>query len=210
MPFLPIFPLKLVTYPNEEVNLHIFEDRYKQLINECFEEQKTFGMPVFINGKVMDYGTELQLVAIRKTYPDGRMDISCEGKRIFKITEMYQSLPNKMYSGADVEFQTFDKQGDFVKNMNILEKMLELYELLKINKKVPDDPARLQMFDIAHHIGFSIHQEYQILTLKTELERQDMVQDHLTNLIPMIEEMERLRERVRMNGHFKNIIPPKF
>ena len=210
MPFLPIFPLKLVPYPDETVNLHIFEDRYKQLINECFDEQKTFGMPVFINGKIMDYGTELELVAIRKTYPDGRMDISCEGKRIFKVNELHHTIPNKTYSGADVTFIQSDTQGDFVKNMNILEKVLDLYGLLKINKTIPEDPARVQMFEIAHHIGFSINQEYQLLTLATELERQEMVLDHLTSLIPTIEEMERLRERVRLNGHFKNILPPKF
>ncbi|MGB0864613.1 MAG: LON peptidase substrate-binding domain-containing protein [Saprospiraceae bacterium] len=208
--FIPIFPLKLVTYPNEKVNLHIFEERYQQLINECFDEQKTFGMPVFMNNKIMDFGTELELVAIRKTYPDGRMDISCKGIRTFKIEEIYNPIPDKLYAGADVFLNKNQAKGDLLKNLEIIERLGELYQLLKINRPVPQDSSNLRMFDIGHHIGLSINQEYQLLTLDTEIERQDMVLNHVINMIPMIEEMERLRERVKLNGHFKNIIPPNF
>ncbi|MEO1628994.1 MAG: LON peptidase substrate-binding domain-containing protein, partial [Bacteroidota bacterium] len=45
----PLFPLKLVVYPGEQLNLHIFEPRYKQLIRECEQNKVTFGIPAFIN-----------------------------------------------------------------------------------------------------------------------------------------------------------------
>jgi hypothetical protein len=208
--FIPIFPLKLVTYPNEKVNLHVFEDRYKQLINECFEENKTFGIPVFMNGKVREYGTELELEAIRKTYEDGRMDVTTRGVRIYKIEKLYNPAPGKLYSAADVDFINNDTKSDFVTSLSIIERLEEMYQLLKIKREIPTDPYSLYSFDIGHHVGFSINQEYQLMTLKTEAERQAMILEHLTNIIPMIEEMERLRERVKLNGHFKNILPPDF
>ncbi len=208
--FIPIFPLKLVTYPNEQVNLHVFEDRYKQLINECFEQQKTFGIPVFANGKIKHYGTELEIEAIRKTYEDGRMDVTARGKRVFKVQKIYNPFPSKLYAAADVEMIENDKKADFVTSLSIIEKLEEMYELLKIKREIPNDPYSLYSFDIGHHVGFSINQEYKLKTIEKEADRQAMNLTHITNIIPMIEETERLRERVKLNGHFKNILPPDF
>jgi hypothetical protein len=61
---------------------------------------------------------------------------------------------------------------------------------------------------MAHHVGFSIEQEYKFLTIGDEIDRQEFMINHLENLIPIVKDMERLRKRVEMNGHFKNIIPP--
>ena len=60
--FLPLFPLKLVAFPGEELNLHIFEPRYKQLIRECEQNGTTFGIPTFLDNKVLDFGTEIELI----------------------------------------------------------------------------------------------------------------------------------------------------
>ena len=54
--FLPLFPLKLVAFPGEELNLHIFEPRYKQLIREFEQNGTTFGIPTFLDNKVLDFG----------------------------------------------------------------------------------------------------------------------------------------------------------
>ncbi len=207
--FIPIFPLKLVTYPNEKVSLHVFEDRYKELMNDCFEQGMTFGIPVHINGKIMKYGTELELESIQKTYEDGRMDVVCRGKRTFKIAEIFKNAPDKLYSGADVIFVKEDKRGDYMKALTILDKLEYMYKMLKSKRTVPSDPGQLYSFDIGHHVGFSVNQEYQLLSLETEGKRLHMILKHLEHLIPMVEETERLREKASLNGHFKNIIPPE-
>ena len=66
--FLPLFPLKLVVYPGEQLNLHIFEPRYKQLIREAEHNGTTFGIPAFIEENVMDIGTEIKLLSIEKRH----------------------------------------------------------------------------------------------------------------------------------------------
>jgi len=207
---IPIFPLKLVTFPGEKVNLHVFEDRYKQLINECFEENRTFAIPVFMNDKIRKHGTELELESIRKTYEDGRMDVTTRGARVCKINEVFNPYSDKLYGAAEVEFIETDRKADFVTSLSIIEKLEEMYHLLKIKREIPTDAYSLHSFDIGHHVGFSINQEFQLLTLETEGERQAMILEHLSSLVPMIEEMERLRERVKLNGHYKNILPPDF
>ena len=81
--FIPIFPLNVVLYPGETLNLHIFEPRYKELIKECFENKKPFGIPAVINGHVAEYGTLVFIKEIVKEYDNEEMDIVTEGSIVF-------------------------------------------------------------------------------------------------------------------------------
>lgn len=208
---IPIFPLKLVVFPGERVNLHIFEERYKQLIGDCAAEGMGFGMPIHLQGKLMDVGTELALVAIRKRYEDGRLDITCEGRRRFKLLAVDNPMADKWYAGAAVEWLPEDQTPpDLAHNAEILAGVKRLFGLLRIDKALPTDPADLQMYDLGHLVGLSVQQEYHLLTLDTEAARQRFVLEHLTALIPTLIEMEQLKERVQLNGHFKHLLPPKF
>ena len=65
--FIPIFPLEIVVFPGEQLNLHIFEPRYKQLITECFEKKKPFGIPAVIDNKLKEFGTLISIKEICKT-----------------------------------------------------------------------------------------------------------------------------------------------
>jgi len=206
--FLPLFPLKLVAFPGEELNLHIFEPRYKQLIREADQNGTTFGLPAFLDNKVMDFGTEIELIKIIKKGSDGSMDIKTRGLGVFKIHEYYSFISDKLYSGGDIERVSGNENGDPLLYSKILKMTEQLYEYLSIKKDIPKDRSDFSTFEIAHHVGFSIEQEYQFLTIQNELQRQEFMFDHLENLIPIVKDMERLRKRVEMNGHFKNIIPP--
>ncbi len=205
---LPMFPLQLVVFPGENLNLHIFEPRYKQLVKECEEEGITFGIPAYIDGKVMVVGTEIKLLSIEKRYSNGEMDIKTQGVGLFSIKEFYRTAPKKLYSAADIKHLPHDTEGDVVANTQILELVEELFSLMNIKKSVPSDPAAFVTYDLAHHVGFSLEQEYQFLCVTDERSRQEFMRMHLEKLIPIVKEMENLRKRAEMNGHFKNIIPP--
>ena len=81
-------------------------------------------------------------------------------------------------------------------------------QLDKIDKKLPRAAHTFRIYDIAHFIGLSIDQEYALLTLPTELERQEFTLKHLKKLIPVVENMENSKKRARLNGHFREVIPP--
>jgi uncharacterized protein len=203
--FIPIFPLGIVVYPGEQLNLHIFEPRYKQLIKECFETKKPFGIPSVIDNKVNDTGTLVKLLEITTVYDDGKMDIKTEGLEVFTILEVIKELPEKLYSGAIVNYPANIESGNRALMQNIIIAIRELHKLLKISKEFKKRDEELWSYDVAHHAGLSLAEEYELLQLLHELQRQEYLKRHLKKVIPVIAEMETLKERVQLNGHFKNL-----
>ena len=205
---LPLFPLQLVVYPGERLPLHIFEKRYQQLITDCEEGGMSFGIPTYINKRI-EYGTEVTLEKVVKRYPGGESDVICVGKRIFRVTEFYQQYPGKLYAGGEVEFlddndgSAKDLQEELLKNIAIL-----YVELTIDNPPVFDIP--FVSYQVAHKVGLALHQEYHMLKLRSELERLNYLIGHLKITIPVVREMNRAKEVIKMNGHFKNFDPLDF
>ena len=206
--FIPLFPLSLVVFPGEALNLHIFEPRYRQLIRECEDNKITFGIPAYINDKLMDFGTEIRLKNIQKIDAEGKMDVETEGIGIFKIHTFYQEVPNKLYSGANIERMVDESKGNSDTARRILMAAEELFDLLSIKKTLPEDISNFSSYELAHHVGFSLDQEYKFLCIPTEMERQKFMLAHLEGFIPIVKETERLRKKASMNGHFKRVISP--
>lgn len=203
--FIPIFPLGLVVYPGEPLNLHIFEPRYKQLISECFEQKKPFGIPAVVDNHMQDYGTLVEITELTKAYDNGEMDIKTRGIQVFRILEVIKSVPEKLYSGAIVNYPDNSDQGNIDLMRKVMVGIRELHRLLNVNKDFPKSDEDLKTYDVAHHIGLSLKEEYEILNLTDELHRQEYLKRHLAKVIPMVAEMENLKEKIRMNGHFKNL-----
>lgn len=206
--FIPLFPLKMVVYPGEFLNLHIFEPRYKQLIRECDENGISFGIPAVLEESVMEVGTEMELLEITKLYDSGEMDIKTKGIGLFKIQNFHELVKNKLYSGADIHRVKLEIKIDAKINVDIIESLDQLFELLKIEKSSELDPEVMLSYDIAHQLGFSLDQEYEFLNIFTEIDRQKYVLEHLKKTIPILTDMEKLKAKSRMNGHFKRAIPP--
>lgn len=208
MKFLPMFPLELVAYPAEQVNLHIYEPRYKQLVEECHENESTFGLLPYINEEHKEYGTIMRVKEIVKTYEDGKMDITTEGTGIFRMIEFVKKVPNKLYSGGIISrVDVINDSISTLLNKNIT-LMKELFDIMRIESRSILNKKNLLSFDIAHHVGFSITQEYELLGVKRESVRLKLILEHLKRVIPVIREAELLKEKIKLNGHFKNIQPP--
>ncbi len=206
---LPLFPLQIVVFPGEQLNLHIFEPRYQQLIKECEQEGITFGIPAYINGKMRDIGTQIRLEIVEKRYPSGEMDIKTRGIGLFGIKEFFNPLPQKLYSAAQVELIEFQTNESYTKNEQILRYIRELFGMLEIDKELPADASTFKTYDWAHQVGFSLEQEYDLLCLVDARERQDFMLKHLAQLLPAVKNMEEIRQKAQMNGHFRNILPPE-
>lgn len=180
------------------------------MIGECEETGQTFGIPAFIDNKVMEIGTEMKLVAIERRHPDGKLDIRTEGIGIFKILDFQPKSPGKLYAGSEIERLDYTTNSDWMLNEQILELTKDLFVLLNIRKELPETTQGFISFDLGHQVGFNIEQEYDFLRIAEEQERQLYMKTHLEKLIPIVREMENLRKRAQMNGHFKDILPPKF
>ncbi len=203
--FIPIFPLGIVVYPGESLNLHIFEPRYKQLINECHKEKKLFGIPAIINTHLQDFGTLAKVMEIIKVHENGEMDIKTEGEKVFRILEVIKEIPDKLYCGAIVNYPTNQQRGNTAFMQLIISSIRELHRLLNISKDFKKADEEITAYDVAHHVGLSLQEEYELLNLMDERQRMEYLKRHLTKVMPMVAEMERLKEKIKLNGHFKNM-----
>ena len=204
--FVPIFPLGIVVYPGEQLNLHIFEPRYKQLISECVAENKLFGIPTVLENKLGEWGTLVRIKNVSKLYDNGEMDIETEGISVFKVLEVVKSIPDKLYSGAIVHYpQNMEGKGNAEVMQKLISSIRDLHKLLKLDKAFKKPDHLLVSYDIAHHAGLSLQEEYELLGLLHELQRQEYLKRHLAKVLPVLAEMEQLKEKVKLNGHFKNL-----
>lgn len=203
--FIPIFPLSIVVYPGEKLNLHIFEPRYKQLIQECAASKKPFGIPAVLNNHLADMGTLVEISEISKQYEDGQMDIRTEGIQVFKILEVIKELPDKLYSGAIVTYPENNTRGSSAKMKTIIEGIRKIHQSLGVTKEFPRPDELLNSYDVAHHAGLSLEEEYRLLEYLTEIHRQEFLKRHLAKVLPVMEKMDSLKGKIKLNGHFKNL-----
>ena len=206
--FLPYFPLKLVAFPGEQLNLHVFEPRYKQLINECVDQGKSFGIPVF-NKSIMQFGSEMEIEEVVKVYTTGEMDIITRCVQAFELISFEEQVPDKLYAGGVVKpiENIFDGSNEQWSRLKVLAK--ELVGVLKMDNELDVD-LMADSFQLAHKLGLSLEQEYDMLQMPSESQRQKYMINHLERALPLITEMENAKERIRMNGHFQHHDPLNF
>lgn len=203
--FIPIFPLGIVVYPGEALNLHIFEPKYKQLIQDCFEQKKPFGIPTVLNKKLAEMGTTVLVKEIYKTYEDGQLDIKTEGQDAFKILELVKELPDKLYSGAIVSYSKVSMLGSAPLMKKVLAGIRNIHVGLQLTKDFKKPDEELLSYDVAHHAGMDLQDEYYLLELEEELHRQEFLHRHTKKMAKMLKEMEALKTKISLNGHFKNL-----
>lgn len=207
--FIPVFPLSVVVYPDETLNLHIFEKRYIQMINECIEQKKPFGIPVVLNNNLMEFGTLMEIVEVVKSYEWGGLDIRTKGKVVFRILEFVKQLPEKLFSGAIVNYpeNQIIKINPDLSDL-IIEEVRKMYQLLGFDDRFNLKQTQWCSYDIAHKTGLSQEQEYELLQLFNETLRLEYLRRHLKKLQPVIKELSLLKDRIQLNGHFRNLSSP--
>ncbi len=205
---LPLFPLQSVFFPGEKVPLHIFEERYKQLITDCRDEAMSFGTPVYIDN-TLSYGTELELEEIITSYDNGTLDVMCVARRAFKMITFDNRMGDKLYAGGVVAFLDNIEDGLLEQKEEIIGLIGELYSLMNVPfAGIPI--TDYNSYTLAHKIGLSLAQEHQLLQLQYEKERFSFIKAHLTTTITVLKQVSRTKEIIELNGHFKNFDPLDF
>jgi len=205
MSYLPQFPLSIVVFPGEELNLHIFEDRYKELIQDCHKNNQLFGIPSAQSDRRLRTGTSVRIKEISKVYPDGKMDIMTLGEEVYNIVNFDNKMEGKTYPGAEVMFISQDDDSDFGMNEQIIERVEKLYDLMNIRPSGNLNPKTFRVCHLVHKIGLTYQQEFNLRDFIFESERQMYVINHLDKLIPEVERVESMRHKIKLNGHFKDL-----
>lgn len=208
---LALFPLQSVVFPGENLRLHIFETRYKQLIEDCETTGITFGIPTVIDSK-MEYGTEMELIRIVENYSSGSKDIICKGLRVFRIKKFNQEKSGKIYANGQVEFLDDIEATDDTHKLQqeqFLALLAELYKQLEVPPPITDLSC-FTSYTFAHKMGLSQHQEYTLLKIPSENMRLEFLINHLQITIPIIQEMNHTKFVIELNGQFKKYDPLDF
>lgn len=207
--YLRLFPLNWVIFPGEEVNLHIFEPRYLQLISECETTQEPFGIPFYDSG-LQKFGTLLELTKIKKRYPEGKMDITAIGIEPFEILTFNTLTEGKLYPGGIIKTIPITFNYD-EKEAILLQVLIEkFFKLLGVRPKIPIEHLEKLSFLFGHKIGLSQKKEVELLLMQDESTRQQFLIEHLEEMIPNMEQLEVARHRIKLNGHFKEFDPLNF
>ena len=178
---IALFPINLSVLPYEKVNLHIFEDRYKKLINRSLGENKTFGI-VYIKNKVMSkIGTVVKINEIYKKYDDGRFDLSVKGLERFKILKSYKEheLWNAKIRILDESYEDIDKN---YFNL-VLDKYLRLILSSKLNNNISQYMNKTTSFDFTKDVILPNSLKQDFLELENEQKRMNYIDIFLDSLL---------------------------
>ena len=178
---IALFPINLSVLPYEKVNLHIFEDRYKKLINRSLGQNKTFGI-VYTKNKVMSkIGTLVEINEIYKKYDDGRFDLSVKGLERFKILKSYKEheLWNAKIRILDESYEDIDKN---YFNL-VLDKYLRLILSSKLNNNISQYMNKKTSFDFTKDVILPNSLKQDFLELENEQKRMNYIDIFLDSLL---------------------------
>ncbi|MFQ5895193.1 MAG: LON peptidase substrate-binding domain-containing protein [Nitrospinota bacterium] len=197
---LPLFPLEVVLFPHALLPLHIFEERYKQMIGECLKGGGPFGVVLCRGGERHEVGCSAEVSRLLRRFPDGRMNILTEGGRRFRLERPVEGTP---YLRGEVEF--FDDLPE-LPDPELVRKAGALYrEVLRrsglptpTNAPFLDNPARLS-FAIAANSTLSLEEKQGILEMRSPTRRLERLtawlEEHLRGVV-----LAERRQRARKNG----------
>lgn len=200
---LPLFPLNTVLFPYASIQLHVFEERYRDMIRACLQEDRPFGVVLIRSGSEVGGPADPYLVGTAcrieqvKTYEDGRMDVYVVGERRFRIRDMDDARPYLVgYVEPVIEHEIDDSQ----RADELLSRARSEFEMLirrqierdEVSVKVvfPPDPVVFS-FTIANMLQMENIQKQRLLETTDTLER---VEDLLPILERNIYELESLDE----------------
>jgi len=167
----------------------------------------SFGVAVYID-ELTQFGTEVELVEVFKTYDDGKLDIRTKAVRPFEILTFDNPMVNKLYAGGEVRYLENDPK---VNEVVYSEFMFYLEEMMRLlNYEVDLSAFTVSSFTFAHVVGLKIEEEFELLLITNEEERQNYLINHFKKMIPIMKDVEHAKEKIKMNGHFKNLDPLNF
>lgn len=209
MTYYPMFPLNLVVFPSEKLNLHIFEPRYRQLIEDLNPlEDPLFGIPLYTD-HLMEYGTLVRLEKVVRKYDDGRYDISTSGQKIFRLLNFENPAKHKLYAAGEIEMVEGIEDGEESLRQQLYEKIQQLLKIISAEQTF-NLVESLNSYDLAHLTGMNLMEKYALLRIKSEKQRQLYLINHLEQVLPVLHQIEDVKKRISLNGHFKNFDPMNF
>jgi len=194
----PLFPLGLVALPTETVPLHIFEERYKTMIEECLERDTEFGIVWMADDGLRPVGCACEIAEVLERMDDGRVNLISRGTRPFRIVERQDHLP---YPAGVVEFLE-DREEEL--DPAALDEAQRVYGALveQVTDEEPDPTqlAAMGAYDMAATVEFGLDAKQGLLDLRSENARLRLVTRLFRAAVKRLDFVDRAQARARSNG----------
>src|SRR5271166_6430149 len=184
---LPLFPLDLVLLPGAPLPLHIFEPRYKEMICECLEQKKPFGIVRASDEGVAGIGCTAEILSVTKKYDDGRMDILARGVDRFEVVEVNEE---RAFLRAEVSLvqDELDAAQPVRAEPSLIEQAVRLHaEIVRIagaELSEPDETATNLSFLLAGSLPLDLDFKQNLLSTLSETKRLEAVVGYLEAVLP--------------------------
>lgn len=201
---IPLFPLNTVLFPGMPLHLHIFEPRYKEMVQQCLDKKIDFGIILLKGTQLCEVGCTASIKQILKQYDNGAMDILTEGRARFNVLDV---LNQQSYLEAVVEY--FDDDSEDIP-AEILKKVLAAYQkTIGLQTRGVGsirgifDPVHFS-FIIASTIELELQEQQSLLELTSTTLRIKELEISLLKKIQKLEQQEKTKRLADMNGHGKH------
>ena len=196
---IPLFPLNVVVFPRTHLPLHIFEDRYKEMVGEAIRDSSEFGIVLAKDDGIVNAGCTVAVEKVLQMYPDGRLDILTEGKRRFEIQSLNEE---KTFLQGEVTF--FDDDEFAPVPAEVRQQALDNYQALSslTNAREHSSP------DLADpQLSFQLAQAVPdldflngLLRQRSESGRLKQLNSFLADYLPRQRTIERMKQLAPTNG----------
>ncbi|MBK9283286.1 MAG: LON peptidase substrate-binding domain-containing protein [Sphingobacteriaceae bacterium] len=173
---LPMLPLSIVLLPGETTKLYIYEERYKELVKDCLSNLASFAVTYVEKGEVMDYGCEVKIKRVLKTYSNGEMDVLIEGTNLFKLVDYTPVLSPKLYGAATITYLNIDQK---IQLNNLQDVVVNYFGSVQNQFIDYDTVAGLTVYNVASSLQLTHPEKYHLISSSNQ-------QLHLLNIIKFI------------------------
>jgi Lon protease-like protein len=196
----PLFPLGLVLLPGELVPLHIFEDRYKQMIGECLDEEREFGIVWLAEDELKEVGCAARITRVLERFDDGRLNILVEGTTPFR---MERRIGDLAYPAGDVVLLDDDPDTDDAALERARTTYADLVEEVTDSRPEQETLSELGAYGMAATVDINPAAKQKLLELRSEPARLQELEGLFGEALRRIRTATRVAEKASGNGHLK-------
>jgi Lon protease-like protein len=198
--WLPLFPLQVVLLPDAELPLHIFEDRYKEMIGEVLRDKIEFGVVLANERGIVNTGCTATIERVLREYPDGRLDILALGRRRFEIERVNEE---RAFLRGEVDY--FDDEDETLPEDEFRARAIAGYnELRALTAESPLPEAQIENAQLSFRLARPIQDlglRQALLTARSEAERLRQLAEFLPAFLIRQRRIERVKQVAPRNGH---------
>lgn len=197
---LPLFPLDVVLLPGTVLPLHVFEPRYKEMISECLDRNRPFGVVRGKGEELADIGCTATITAVTKKYEDGRMDIVTEGQERFEVMRLNQE---RSFLQAEVLFLQDEADKPTAQETAQATKLHS--EIMSLAGAVPEQSSAMEKQRLSFHLAGSLPLDLDfkqtLLAMKSEPQRLQAIISFFEAILPTMRHTANVRRKAGGNGH---------